>query len=77
MSQRRIVGFYQDNDKDWVARLACGHAQHVRHNPPWQQREWVMTDSGRNQKIGEMLSCVKCDQGEPADCARVGDDFAS
>ncbi|WP_372983133.1 DUF3565 domain-containing protein, partial [Marinobacter sediminum] len=21
--------------------MSCGHFQHVRHNPPWQNRPWV------------------------------------
>ena len=58
--KQRIVGFYQDELGDWVARLACGHGQHVRHNPPWQNRAWVITDSGRNSRIGHMLNCKKC-----------------
>ena len=32
-----ITGFHQDAAGDWVAELACGHAQHVRHRPPWQR----------------------------------------
>lgn len=31
--QQPIVGFHQDEEGDWVASLACGHNQHVRHNP--------------------------------------------
>jgi uncharacterized protein DUF3565 len=34
--QRRIVGYHQDDERHWVAELECGHAQHVRHDPPWQ-----------------------------------------
>jgi hypothetical protein len=32
--QRRIIGFHQDDAQEWVADLACGHQQHVRHTPP-------------------------------------------
>lgn len=67
MSQQRIVGFHLDSEEHWVAQLACGHTQHVRHNPPWQLREWVLTQSERQQKIGMFLPCVKCDRDEPAD----------
>lgn len=42
-----IVGFHLDEENHWVAELACGHGQHVRHDPPWQNRPWVMTESGR------------------------------
>jgi hypothetical protein len=31
---RKIVGFHRDDLGDWVADLECGHAQHLRHNPP-------------------------------------------
>jgi hypothetical protein len=60
--ERRITGFHQDEQGDWVAELECGHQQHVRHNPPWTNRPWTMTAEGRAQKIGETLSCKQCDQ---------------
>ncbi|MBL8322089.1 MAG: DUF3565 domain-containing protein [Acinetobacter sp.] len=56
-----IVGFHQDEEKHWVADLACGHAQHVRHDPPWQNRPWVVTEAGRQSKLGAALNCLKCD----------------
>jgi hypothetical protein len=57
---RRITGFHQDEHRDWVAELECGHAQHVRHDPPWQQRPWVTTAEGRAGRIGTVLSCIVC-----------------
>ena len=57
-----IVDFYLDEEAHWVAKLACGHSQHVRHNPPWQNRPWVMTSDGRNEKLGMMLMCKCCDE---------------
>ena len=36
--KRAIVGYHRDDVGDWVAELECGHAQHVRHDPPWQLR---------------------------------------
>jgi hypothetical protein len=57
---RRIVGFHQDDEQHWVADLECGHAQHVRHDPPWQIRPWVTTPEGRAAFIGTPLRCVKC-----------------
>ncbi|HET7613495.1 MAG TPA: DUF3565 domain-containing protein [Gemmatimonadaceae bacterium] len=57
---RRIVGFHQDEELHWVADLECGHTQHVRHDPPWQNRPWVVTAEGRKRFLGEMLSCVEC-----------------
>lgn len=62
-----IVGYHKDELDDWVAELACDHFQHVRHNPPWTNREWVVTDAGRQSRLGETLDCVKCDRNEPAD----------
>jgi len=29
-----IIGYHLDDQGDWVADLACGHGQHVRHQPP-------------------------------------------
>jgi hypothetical protein len=55
-----IVGFFQDDHGDWVAMLACGHQQHVRHNPPWQNRPWVVSESGRARHIGDQLECKTC-----------------
>jgi len=62
-----ITGFHQDADRHWVAELACGHFQHVRHDPPWQQRPWVTTPDGRAGKLGLRLTCVKCAAGAPPD----------
>ena len=50
-----IVGFHQDEEAHWVARLACGHNQHVRHDPPWQSRPWVVTPQGRAATLGRSL----------------------
>jgi hypothetical protein len=55
-----IVGVHQDDEGQWVADLACGHSQHVRHEPPWQVREWVVTEVGRAGFLGVMLECVLC-----------------
>jgi Protein of unknown function (DUF3565) len=65
--QQRIVGYYQDEEKHWVAQLACGHNQHVRHNPPWTNRPWVVTQAGRDEMLRRRLDCVKCDVGAPRD----------
>jgi hypothetical protein len=61
-----IVGFHRDDEGHWVAGLACGHGQHVRHDPPWQSRPWVMTEEGRSSFLGTELDCLRCDRGEPA-----------
>jgi hypothetical protein len=57
---RKIVGFHQDDEQHWVADLECGHTQHVRHDPPWQVREWVITEAGRQTFLGQPLLCVEC-----------------
>ncbi len=62
-----ITGFHQDAAHDWVAELACGHNQHVRHNPPWINRPWVNAPEGRQSMIGHELACKKCEVGAPPD----------
>lgn len=62
-----IAGYHRDAEHQWVAQLACGHFQHVRHDPPWTIREWVTTQTGRESMIGFELDCKKCDRGEPVD----------
>jgi hypothetical protein len=63
--KQAIVGFHKDELGDWVAELACGHGQHVRHNPPWQNRPWVETEEGRNSRMGYTLECKKCEDERP------------
>jgi hypothetical protein len=60
--QQAIVGFHLDEEGHYVADLACGHGQHVRHDPPWQNRPWVLTEQGRHEKLGVILECKKCDE---------------
>jgi len=62
--QQKIIGFHLDEVNDWVADLECGHTQHVRHQPPWQNRQWVISEKGRMEHIGIELQCKKCDEGE-------------
>lgn len=65
--QQPIAGYHRDEENHWVAELACGHNQHVRHDPPWQNRPWVETEAGRESMLGHWLNCVKCDAGSPPD----------
>jgi Protein of unknown function (DUF3565) len=60
--ERAIVAFDQDEVGDWVALLECGHRQHVRHNPPWQERAWVLRAEGRAERVGSRLECGACDE---------------
>ncbi|MEZ4862499.1 MAG: DUF3565 domain-containing protein [Caldilineaceae bacterium] len=64
--QRKIIGFTQDEVGDWVARLECGHRQHVRHDPPLTDRPWVLTAEGRQHFIGYELNCKLCDEEREA-----------
>jgi hypothetical protein len=59
--QQPITGFRRDSDGDWIADLACGHSQHVRHDPPWQVREWVVEEGSRRARLGTRLECPRCD----------------
>lgn len=70
--QQAITGFHRDDDLHWVAQLACGHFQHVRHDPPWQERPWVVTPASRDGQRGQPLGCRKCDEGAPADARAAG-----
>ncbi len=60
--QRKITGFHLDAENHFVAELACGHGQHVRHDPPWQERPWVISPEGRNSRLGTELDCKRCDE---------------
>jgi hypothetical protein len=60
--QRSVVGFYQDEEGHWAARLDCGHSIHVRHDPPWTIRDWVTTQAGRARRVGSLMDCKKCDE---------------
>ena len=67
MIERRITGFHRDEELDWVAELECGHFQHVRHDPPWINRPWVLSEETRAAVIGQTLGCRKCERGAPPD----------
>lgn len=60
--ERAIIGFETDETGDWVALLECGHRQHVRHKPPFQDRPWTQTTLGRASRVGTPLTCVLCDE---------------
>ncbi|UQY35694.1 DUF3565 domain-containing protein [Pseudomonas fulva] len=55
-----LVGFEQDHDGHWVAALSCGHTQHLRHQPPWQNRPWVLDAAQRHAHIGTNFTCGWC-----------------
>lgn len=66
-SDTTITGFRQDEDGHWIAELACGHTQHLRHQPPWQSRPWVLDPKLRAEKIGQRFHCGWCAQGADND----------
>lgn len=68
---RAITGFHRDAERHWVAELECGHDQHVRHDPPWTLRPWVLEQETRRKMLGHRLRCGKCDAGAPSDRAAV------
>lgn len=55
-----LMGFHQDEDDHWVAELSCGHTQHLRHQPPWQNRAWVLDPGERQRQIGQPFTCGWC-----------------
>jgi Protein of unknown function (DUF3565) len=67
--QRKITEFHLDEAGHWVAELECGHNQHVRHDPPYVERSWVITEHGRRSRLGKELNCVRCDEDH---CATTG-----
>ena len=61
--QTRIAGFHVDDEGQWVAELECGHTQHMRHDPPWQVRPWVLSPEGRATMLGTGIDCRTCPGG--------------
>lgn len=59
----RIIAFRPDpHEKDaWIAELDCGHTQHVRHQPPFQERAWVLSPEGRARFVGFEVECRWCE----------------
>jgi len=64
--ERTIVAFHQDAAGEWIAELSCTHRQHVRHDPPWQVRTWVTSESGRRGMLGLTMPCEQCQEELPA-----------
>jgi hypothetical protein len=38
----------------------------MRHDPPWTNRPWILTEEGRAGKIGVELNCKRCDESGTA-----------
>ncbi|BAU76429.1 Hypothetical protein ppKF707_0067 [Metapseudomonas furukawaii] len=45
--------------------LSCGHTQHLRHQPPWQSRPWVLDPERRAALLETPFPCGWCAQGLP------------
>lgn len=58
--ERPIIGFMPGESGEWIALLACGHRQHMRHKPPLMNRPWLATEEGRNAHVGDVLRCAHC-----------------
>lgn len=65
LMKQKIRGYDKDDENHWRAILECGHRQHLRHDPPMTSREWVLTEKGRESRLGFELDCKRCDE-EPA-----------
>lgn len=70
---RTIIDFSVDSDGDWVADLSCYHRQHIRNQPPFQDRAWVLDADGRAGHVGTPIECPLCDRAElPEDLTILG-----
>jgi len=69
--ESRIIGYHQDEQQVWVAELDCGHARHVRHQPPFQQAAWVTDEAGRRERLGMPMPCVACRMPRMPPCAAI------
>ena len=54
-----------------MAQLSCLHRQHVRHRPPFQDRAWVTSATGREAQVGSAIDCRLCDRAELPDGLRT------
>ena len=63
--QVTVNGFEQDEVGDWVMLLSCGHRQHVRHQPPFINRPWAVSEEGRRQHLDMVVTCTQCQRGMP------------
>jgi hypothetical protein len=75
--KQKMTGFHLDGENHWVAELECGHRQHVRHEPPWMERPWVLTEEGRRSRLGIELECRRCDEVGHAVAEAVREALAS
>jgi hypothetical protein len=60
VARAQLIDFAQDADGHWQAILSCGHTQHLRHQPPWQNRAWVLDAKQRASRLGLPFPCGWC-----------------
>jgi hypothetical protein len=77
VTETTIAGFRQDDVGDWIADLACGHSQHMRHKPPMTFRPWVLTEEGRNARVGAAIECVQCERASTSSGSGSGSGSSS
>ena len=65
--KRRFLGFSEEDEGDWRAKLECGCFLPVLHEPPLITRKWVLSNEGRNGKLGAQIKCKKCNEDTPKD----------
>lgn len=63
----RVVGYDRDEQGHWFVKLSCGHTQHLRHDPPWQSRPWVLDATERARRLGTPFTCGWCAKGPVSD----------
>jgi tellurite methyltransferase len=68
--ERPITSYHQDGVGDWLAELECGHNQHLRHQPPFQLRAWILDPEGRSARLGTPLDSAFCGRAEMPDGLR-------
>ncbi|MDA9856827.1 DUF3565 domain-containing protein [Rubripirellula sp.] len=68
---QRIIGSHRENVRHWGAQLACGHNQHVRHDPPLVHRPWTQTHNGGASMLGYLLDCEKCVEVSASDARQT------
>jgi hypothetical protein len=58
-----IASFYLDESGHWTAKLDCGHVLQLPYSPPATRNSWVLTTTGREDKIGVLVVCKTCVEG--------------
>ncbi|PRQ07571.1 DUF3565 domain-containing protein [Enhygromyxa salina] len=69
--ESQITGFHRDDEDIWVAELDCGHAQHIRHAPPFSLAAWVNEPAERAAHLGTRLRCQLCRMPRRPPCATM------